>query len=97
MLFKNLFEKLGLKPMANLIAGEKGIMSAIVEKNDPNGKISSRRGAAMVLIGAAVTMAASINYDNTLQVITMLSFALLGVILLVVASFNYKKPGSSQS
>lgn len=91
MIFKKLFERIGVAPIANLIAGENGLLSAIKEKNDPNGRISSRRGAALLLIGTAVTMAASIDYSNKLQVATMLGFAGLGVLLLIVASFNYKK------
>lgn len=92
MIFKKLFEKIGVKAITDTIAGENGIVSAIKEKNDPNGRISSRRGAALLLIGTAVTMSATIDYGNKLQVATMLGFAGLGTLLLVVASFNYKKP-----
>ena len=91
MILEKLFTRIGIKPITDLIAGSNGIISIVKEKNDPNGKISSRRGAGMVLIGIAGTMASTIDYTNKWQVISMLVFASLGVFLLAVTSFNYKK------
>lgn len=84
-LIGKLLVKTGIKPLTD------GIVSIVKEVNDPNGKISSRRGSAVALIATAITMATTIDYSNKGQVITMLVFAVLGTVLLAVTSFNANK------
>lgn len=77
--------KVGVAPLVD------GAVSIVKEVNDPNGKISSRRGAAIALIATAITMSGTIDYSHKGQIVTMLVFAVLGTALLIAASFNYKK------
>jgi len=82
---------IGIKPFTDLVAGSNGLISALKEGKDPNAKISSRRGGALIFIGAAVSMATTIDYMNKGQLITMLFFAALGAGLLAITSFNSSK------
>lgn len=82
---------IGLKPITDLLAGSTGLISAIKEGNGPDSKISSRRGAGMVLIGIAGAMSTTIDYAITGQWVSMLVFAVLGTSLLAITSFNSRK------
>lgn len=91
MFLKKFFEKVGVSPITELVAGKNGIVSILKENNDPNSKISSRKSAASALIIAAITMSTMIDYAVTGQVITMVSFAFLGSTLLALTTFNKKQ------
>lgn len=80
-----------LSVLKMLVGSEKGIASLIRETGDPNKKISSRRGAGLLLLGTAATMSQTIDWSNMYQFATMIVFAFLGTILLIVASSNFKK------
>ncbi len=49
-----LLKKTGAKPLADVVAGENGILSVLRDKSDPKRRISSKRSAAAALIFAAI-------------------------------------------
>jgi|TARA_R100001530_G_scaffold130061_1_gene100750 fatty acid desaturase len=90
MFAEKFLAKIGVKPIADLIAGSNGIVSLLKETNDPNSKISSRKSAASALIFAAITMSATIDYSVTGQWVSMVAFAVVGAGLLGMTTFSKK-------
>lgn len=90
MFLKKLFEKTGLKPITNLVAGDNGIVSLLRENNDPTSKISSKKAAASTMIFAAIAIATK-GISTQMELITVVSFTVCGVFLLWVSAHYHKK------
>ncbi len=85
-----LFNVIGIKPIADMIAGPNGLVSILKENSDPNSKISSRKSAASVMIFTAVAMLSSLDYNSIGEVTVVCCLAVCGSILLGLTTFTKK-------
>jgi len=88
MFLKKFFQKVGLSPITNLIAGENGILSVLKHNGDPTSKISSKKSAASALLFAAITMAIGGNFTTEKMLIICVFTAVGGFLLWVSAHYS---------
>ena len=87
-MINKIFAKIGLKPVADLVAGENGILSVLKENSDPSSKISSKKSAASAMIFTAIAMASVGGEPTKTELYLIGLFAVCGTALLAITVFK---------
>ncbi len=79
----------GAKPLADIVAGNNGIVSLLKETSKPTSKLSSKKSAASLLLITGVTMATGELDTNKMILIGL--FVGCGTLLLWASAHYHRK------